>query len=182
MSLYSGKCDVFDHFGDYDDEKLSQCDIYADDNLVPLRINNQHDLAPYYPYIVVFSSGKDVYLSHESYVDTEERRCIKWRLEDIQKYYRKCKRNKIPYSIEEAIRQLCIFTQTEIDIKIAEIVGERGDKVTAEDLIEEYGIRCKMQEYYRKQLLDTMIELGWDERKARYWIWKDWKCLMTSEE
>lgn len=177
MSRYSGKCDVFDWFGGYDDELIRKSNFYISGHIVPLRINNHHDLAPYYPYLVVIGTGSNGYqtvrLSEESFVDVEEREKLGWILRDIQKYYRKCKRKRIIYNIDEAISQGCLFSPGDERKRIAEIVGERGEKVTVEDLISEYKIRHPMSEYYRKKLFERMIELGWSEKQAGYWIWKD---------
>lgn len=176
MSAYSGKCDVADWFEDKDDDYIKNSEFYLFGEIVPLRINNQHDLAPYYPYIIIIGGGKDtrsiVHFSKESFIDSEEKDHLGWRLQNIQKYYRKCKRNKIPYTVEEAVKQCCFFTSTDVDKRIAEVVGEHGNKVTVEDLIEEYKIRLSTSEYYRERLLERMIELGWDKSKAEFWIWK----------
>lgn len=178
MSIYSGKCDVADWFEDYDDEMIRKSNFYISGHIVPLRIDNHHDLSPYYPYLIAVggrdSSGhSSILLSEESFVDSEEREMLGWKLCDIQKYYRKCKRKRINYNIDEATSQGCLFCSWDNIRRIAEIVGERGEKVTVEDLISEYKIRHPMSELYRKKLFERMIELGWSEKQARYWIWKD---------
>ena len=177
ISIYSGKADVADWFDDCDNEYLKNSELYLSGQIVPLKIENQHDLAPYYPYLVVIGCGKDnhavVHFSEKSFVDSEEEERLSWRLRDIQKYYRKCKKNKIPYTVENAISQACLFTVSENDRKIAEIVGQHGNRVTVHDLIYKYRIHSPLHEHYRKELLDEMVRLGWDERQAKLWIWKD---------
>lgn len=175
---------MFNHFGDYDDEKLSQCNIYIEDNLVPLRINNHHDLAPYYPHIMIMGSGENgvwnCRITSRSFVDYEEEERLNWKLRDFNKYRKKCKRNKIPYIESEAIKECCYLQPTDVDKEIAHRVGLYGDKATID------GIHDDMHEYYRNKLLEEMIRLGWEERTAKYWIWKDWRCLVedvkTQEE
>ena len=73
MSRYSGKCDVADWLGDYDDGYIQNIKIFLMDEIIPLRIDNQHDLSPYYPFLVavgaVNKEGSHViYLSRESFV------------------------------------------------------------------------------------------------------------------
>ena len=89
MSVYSGKADLFDNLGDATDEKLQNSNIYIGDNIIPLRINNQHDLAPYYPYLVAVGSWSDghaeIHLSTESFIDTDERESLTWKLEDVKR-------------------------------------------------------------------------------------------------
>ena len=175
MSRYSGKCDVADWLGDYDDGYIQNLKIFLMDEIVPLRIDNQHDLSPYYPFLVAVGVGDVIYLSRESFVDSEEKECLGWMLRGLQKYYRKCKRNKIPYKSEEAISQSCLFFSDEISLKIAKAVEECGNKLTVEDLIDKYGVRSPIHEHYRKTLFDKMTELGWSKEQANMWIWKDWK-------
>lgn len=171
---------MFDFFGDYTDEQLQQCSFFIEDNPVPLRINNQHDLAPYYPHIMIMGSGENgvwnCQITSHSFVDYEEEERLNWRLQDFKKYRKKCKRNKIPYIESEAIKECFYLQPTDVDKEIAHRVGLYGDKATIN------GLRIEIYEICRNELLNEMVRLGWDERKARYWIWKDWECLMTSGE
>ena len=116
MSKYCDKCDVYDQIGDYSDEQLQNSKIFIGDNVVPLKIESQHDLAPYYAHIVVESYAKDnvvnMRISNRSYVDRQEEECLEWILRDFKKYYKKCKRKKIPYVEEEALAMCCWFSPT----------------------------------------------------------------------
>ena len=154
-------------------------DIYLGDNPVPLRINSQHDLAPYYPYIVVlggWADGRGVFrLTERSFVDTEEEEHLNWKLRDFKKYRRRCKRNKVEYDEEQALKAICWFPPTDVDREIAHRVGVFGEKATI------VGLNDPIHEYYRSELFSKMIELGWDERRARYWIWKDWTIVQNKE-
>lgn len=172
---------MYDHFGDATDEELQHANIYIGDNIVPLRINNQHDLAPYYPYIISmggWSKGyAEIHLSKESFIDEEEREHLTWKLEDVKRYWRSCKRKKIPYDIEKATQIISFFGMPNgIEQEIAERVKKDGEKATID------GIHDYMHEYYRNKLLEEMIRLGWDKRVAKYWIWKDWKKAYEEEE
>ena len=100
ISVFSSKCDVYDSLVMiHNITDFSNVRIYASGNhIIPLRIDSQKDLIPYYPYLVaMMSSSKDgymsVYLSGKSYVDTEEEERLQWRLNQLKKYYRRCKRN-----------------------------------------------------------------------------------------
>ena len=179
ISRYSGKCDCHDYFDDRTDDYIKNSKIYLGDNPIPLRIENQHDLAPYYPYLVA-SMGADkdgcvCHLTDRSYVDSEEEEHLGWKLRDFKKYYRKCKRTKIPYDVDTALKKCCFFEPKEVDRQIAERVGMYGEKATIE------GLHDDMHQYYRQRLFDEMIRLGWDERAAGYWIYKDWKWLIKKE-
>lgn len=167
--------------GDATDEYLQNSNIYIGDNIIPLRINNQHDLAPYYPYIVGIGSWRDghaeIRLSTESFIDVEEREHLTWKLNNVLRYWRMCKRNKTPYNVDIAAQSISFpGTPNGIEQEIAERVARDGDKATID------GLRDYMHEYYRKELLEEMVRLGWDRRRAKYWLWKDWKMLKEDED
>lgn len=146
-----------------------------------MRINNQHDLAPYYPYLIGIGGWSDGHcvlrISTESYIDEEERDHLTWKLNDVKRYWRSCKRKKIPYDIEKATQIISFFGMPNgIEQEIAERVEKDGDKATID------GIHDYMHELYRNKLLEEMIRLGWDKRVAKYWIWKDWEKVFREEE
>lgn len=171
MSKYSGKCDVADWCDGFTDEQLLAMRFYIGRNIVPLKIESQKDLAPYYAHLVSAASGSDIRISEESFVDLEEREHLTWRLEKVKKYYRKCKRMKIPYDMDEAVKQSSFFTSSDIDREIAKRVGEKGSKATID------GLRLSFQEHHRKELFTEMVRLGWNKEQADYWIWNDVKRL-----
>lgn len=59
---------------------------------------------------------------------------------------------------------------------MARRVGEFGDKATIE------GLHDGIHEYYRKELFEEMVRLGWDKAKADYWIWGDWSRIQRLKE
>jgi len=181
MSVYSGKCDVADYLSDATDEYLQNSNIYIGDNIIPLRINNQHDLAPYYPYLVAIGSWSDghaeIYLSSESFIDAEEREHLTWKLEDVKRYRRRCKRHKEPYDEDEAAKKISFMKEPEdVEREITRRVKENGDKATIN------GLHDYIHEYYRKELLEEMLRLGWDKRRAKLWIWKDWSVIKEEDD
>lgn len=181
MSIYSGKCDVADHLSDATDEYLQNANIYIGDNIIPLRINNQHDLAPYYPYIIWFGGWGDgkaeLHISTESYIDTNERDHLTWKLNDAKRYWRRCRRKKITYNANEAAQSISFLQEPgDLEREIARRVEADGDKATIE------GLHDEIHEYYRKELLKEMLRLGWDKRRARLWIWKDWSVIEEEED
>ena len=175
ISRFSGKCDCYDWLSDKSDEDLSNMEIFVGDNIVPLRINNQHDLAPYYPCLVCSGDGMSVNLSERSFIDAEEEDHLSWILNEAKKYRRKCKRNKIEYDPNEFIERSSYWSGKASMREIAERVRLYGDKATIE------GIHDEIHEHYRNELLEEMIRLGWDKKKAKYWIWNDWRCLMDTD-
>ena len=70
-----------------------------------------------------------------------------------------------------------VFQPSEAEKEIAHRVAELGEKATIDNLPEN-----PLSRHYREELLAEMISLGWEERKARAWIWKDIKYLYDREE
>ena len=173
MSRFSGKCDICDIYGDYSDEQLRKSEFYIGRNPVPLRITSQHDLVPYYPHLIRMSTCRDgvatVIMTDESFIDSEEKQHLNLKMERFKKYRRKCKRNKIPYEVEEAVKAVLFFPESasDLDYEIARRVGEMGDRATIE------GLHDNLHEYFRRELYREMLDLGWTEMKAQWWIWRD---------
>ena len=109
----SGKSDFQDivemHYSA--EEILSKYKIYASINdIIPLKIETKKDLVAYYPYLVsVMSSNKEeggVIMLYKSYIDMEEEKSLTYKLNDLIKYYKKCKRKKIPFDKNEALKKI----------------------------------------------------------------------------
>lgn len=64
----------------------------------------------------------------------------------------------------------------DLEREIARRVEADGDKATIE------GLHDEIHEYYRKELLKEMLRLGWDKRRARLWIWKDWSVIEEEDD
>ena len=172
MSKFSGKCDCYDMYGDYTDEQLQSSRFYIGRNPVPLRIDTQKDLAPYYPFLIAVAAydngSATVIFSEESFIDREEHAHLSWELRDLKKYWRKCKRNKVPYIPQEAATHISWYQDPHPeDLTLAERVGEFGEKATTD------GVHDFIHDYYRSELFEEMIRLGWEEYTADMWIYND---------
>ena len=181
MSRFSGKCDVYDHFAmgcDGDDNKLQQeierTDFYiptSDGRLHRLKIENEKDLAPYYPYLTVFAvygrEGRQcIHLSSKSFIEREEQERLNWNLKDTLREYNKCKRKKIPFIPEEYIKNSWYgmsYYQEEIVYRVA----KDGNKATTEEL------HTPIHDYYRKELAEELERLGYNDWFIRQWLFED---------
>lgn len=126
------------------------------------------DLIPYYPYIIVFSVGGNnpeksvTCLSSISYVDEEEEMLLKSYLEQVLKYFRRCKRKKIPFDVNKIVEELSWGIHKEIYHEIANRVKEKGNKATID------GIHLPFSEYSRKELVGYMLKNGVDPKEYGY--------------
>lgn len=167
----SGKCDLQDFLSDITD--FSKIKIHAcGHELIPLRIDSRKDVIPYYPYLVAIGNGdKDgnriMHISSESFIDCEEKEWLTNDMNRIKKYYRKCKRNKLPFDDKEAKELIWGFLDGFPDYKqeIIDRVKEYGEKATID------GIHDRIHENMRKQLYDLMIKEGWEEPLAYRWVY-----------
>ncbi len=172
---FSGKADFQDvcemHYTP--EEILSKFEIYARvGDIIPLKIETKKDLIAYYPYLTVaiYSSRNNtgtIKLSEKSYIDKEEEEQMTRKLETIKRYYKKCKRKKIPFDKNEALQKIAQFPEDEPGqylIDLVNRVAELGTKATIED------IHDPMHDRMRKKWLDLMVEYGWDEHVAYRWI------------
>ena len=120
------------------------------------------DLVPLYPHLIGFASCDNtdsrnsvVCLSHESFVDREERECLEWRLKRLLTIYNRCKRKKIEFDVEEAVKEIIYGDwNKEAYVELANRVAKSGKKATID------GIHLKMHEYYRRELVDEMLKHG----------------------
>lgn len=167
MSKYSGKCDVYDCLSDRTDDYLQASTIYIGDT--KLDIKCQRDLLPYYPFLVscaCTSQGKStIYMTRMSYVDSHEREMLTFYMETAKRYYRRCKRKKVSFDVEEVIPQMTFCPQN-VHREIAERVRDNGNKATIEGLSLD-GIT----NHYRKLLMDDMVAAGYEEDYSRNWVY-----------
>jgi len=177
MSKYSGKCDLYDSIGDYNDEDIAtKVRIYYADSIVPLDIKNQKDIMPFYPFVagVMFgeSDGTRVFhIGRRSYVDEQEEEFVSFAKCSIERYYNKCKRKRVEFTVED------LHPCTDLERKMAEDVMRIGIKnVLVSDEYHTY-----MGDYYRKMLYKDMVAAGWDPFIALRWIF-GWRRAMQIEK
>lgn len=167
MSIFSGKCDVYDTLvgiHEYTDEELkNNVDIYIGNVRTPLRIESKKDLIPYYPHLISVGSFDNekrkstIFITSKSHVDYEEEDILNWRLKDLLRIYNRCKRKKIEFNTDEAVKKITWNGWNEEAYKeLAKRVKEYGKKATID------GIHLRMHERYRQELVGTMIKNGLD--------------------
>lgn len=166
ISRFSGKCDCHDSLiaiSKYTDEELkNNVDIYIGNIGTPLRIESQKNLIPYYAHLVSFAYHNSdekkaiINITSESWVDMEERELLEFRLECLLRIYNRCKRKKIEFNVDEAIKEILWNNCWNEDAyrELANRVKENGKKATID------GIHLKNHEYYRQALVNEMLENG----------------------
>lgn len=186
MSKFSGKSDFYDSIIEVrcegDSFKLEKClsntDVYistSDGRDHKLEIKNEYDAIKYYPYLVSVSAhSKDtqrgyVLLSSKSYIDIEESNFLSWRIETALKYWRRCKRSKIPFDKEECMLKIDWRSNpSSYGTEIANRVAEYGDKADFSD------IHTPMHEYMRRKWADAMIDVGYTKDQAFRWCFNEY--------
>ena len=180
MSRFSGKCDFYDGFvaircdGEENkiDKELKNLKLYVRgkdgrDHLV--KSDTLKDIVKYYPYLEAIAvSSKDsctIIISADSFIDTEERERLDYRIQDVLKYWRKCKRNKIPFTKEEFYRNTWWKNDSVMD-EICKRVVEDGDKAEFNNLHD------SIHEYYRREWFNELVRVGYTELEAYNWVFK----------
>ena len=165
MSRFSGKCDFYDSaimIHNYTLEELqNNVEIYVGKSSKPLHIEKMSDLIQYYPHLIGMSwhnnlKGKSViHLTSESFVDIEERELLEYKLKNVLRVYNRCKRKKIEFNVEEALKELVWSGWNDESYReLANRVKENGKKATID------GIHLRMHDYYRQELVNEMLKNG----------------------
>lgn len=181
MSMFSGKCDFYDSFvmigsdGEHgkvrENLKKLKLYIYGNDNRCHRVMSETiKDIAKYYPYLTLIrtwdkDNGDFIILSSDSFIDQEEQEHLDWYIDDVMKYWRKCKRNKVPFVVDECVEKLH-WMDNDIIRSVAERVAESGKDAEFDD------IHLSMQEYYRQRWFEEMVKVGYTEREAYDWCFK----------
>ena len=175
MSRYCGKCDFGDTCEIVGVEKILSCyEVYSGRNIVPLKFETEKDLLPYYPFLVsaqIWSDGKGrIELTTKSYVDICEEEHLSTLLNDGLRYYKSCKRRKVPFDVDECIKKSALFP-ADYNREIAERIAADGLKANTE------GIHVPIYDTERRWLYEDMVKAGWDEVKAYEWCF-GWERLL----
>ena len=180
MSVFSGKCDFYDGFVaircDGDEEKVKEelkkleLFIYGSDGRTHrVKSESIKDIAKYYPYLEsIACSSKDrmrVILSSDSFIDREEKEMLGYKLDDIYKYWRKCKRDKKEFTEEECLNSLW-YTRTDEIEEIVHRVAMKGNKAEFDD------IHFPLWEHFRREWFEELVNLGYTEQEAYDWCFK----------
>ena len=189
MSIFSGKCDFYDSVVaihcDGDTSKLSEflanIDVYItgrDRRYHKVEVYDEKTACKYYPYLTsivgLHSDGHaNIYLASDSFIDQEEREFLNWKINAVLKYWKKCKRKKIPFNVEECV-SVYSWNDTTMFRKIAERVIKHGNKAEFDDLHD------PMHERFRREWYKEMIRVGWSEAEAYAWCFKG--CFVSPEE
>ena len=124
MSRFTGKSDFCDTCTMHYEPKeiVEHADIFMGNAKV--HIQQERDLIPYYTNLISMMSSSNtddgrkmsIHLAQESFIDSEERSRLSWRVANIISIARKCKRNKVPFTFEQV--------QKEVDFSDNVVCGE----------------------------------------------------------
>lgn len=180
MSIFCGKCDFYDGFVaircDGDETKVSEelknLELFIrgkDGRSHWVKSDTIKDIAKYYPYLECIMTGNKekttIILASDSFIDQEEEEHIGWYIRDVYKYWRKCKRNKKPFVVDECIESL-YWMNDDILRTVAERVAKDGNKAEFDD------IHLSLHEYYRRRWFGELVRLGYTELEAYNWCFK----------
>ena len=82
MSRFTGKYDFCDEIEVFGLERILAARIFVGDENSPLQLKSLKDCVPYYPYVITAATyskenGDTIWLTAESWIDIEEKRCGK---------------------------------------------------------------------------------------------------------
>lgn len=164
ISRYSGCCDWRDtlEIHEYTLEELqNNVKVHIGNSPKPLHIEKMEDLIPFYPYVVSSAGFNNVertatiFLTSKSYVDIQEEEFFKHRLERLLKIYNRCKRKKVEFDVDAAVKELCWNSWSEEPCReLANRVKEHGKKASID------GIHLNGFDYYRRLLVEEMLKNG----------------------
>lgn len=164
MSRYTGRYDLGDLCGDDINYAIANYEIYGHNHIVPLNIKSEHDLIPYYPYGIAMMTNNKVWLSKESYIDSEERKVIQFKMDLAIRYYNRCRRKKTQFDLDECVKIIDFMgIDNQLATNIANRVAANGKNATIVDLHQPSFDRM------RRDLYDDMIKVGWSEYDACIW-------------
>lgn len=174
MSRFCGKCDFYDHieiFGD-DEDTVKKTRVYLHGEEVDC--STEKNRALYYPYIVgIMASNRDgcvIHLSSMSYIRQEELENLEFVLKDVLAGYRRCKRNKIPFTFKNATAKMYSWYLSDAWIEQTKEIYERVNKLGNKATVDDMNADTNMGRYYRHEWYDELVRLGWDEDFAKKWV------------
>lgn len=190
MSVFSGKCDLYDGLimigemtneSDFSKLKIRKYtensylneQTFQFENLEDINVTCIKDLVPYYPFIESISCYNDgfrnIILSSRNFVDIEEESHLLYRIKNIKRYLLKCKRNNINPTYEDFCKKFW-YASDENLYKIYNRVSEHPYKKNKLEYIKD--IHIDLYNHYRKLLFDEMINNGYTEEQSQKWIYE----------
>ena len=165
MSQYSGKFDLYDIIELHGLDNILRSDIYLGNNIIPLRIESEHDLVPFYGYSSYMSAysaeeGKgSFYLNDKSNVDIREDDMLLQTQKSLISYFKQCKYKHIVPNLEK--RGYLKLVDKDAEDKIFERL--QNDNMSLLGISTQYGT------FYRQKLYEAMIGAGWGDIRAKRW-------------
>lgn len=165
MSRFSGKCDFYDCVASqYTFEEIqNNVKIFVGKSDKPLKIKKMTDLIPYYPYLISLGAYDNVdrkatvRLTSKSYIDLREQDSLDFVLKQILRYYNSCKRKKITFSVDGAVKKVFAISDKDRDTVATELANRvkiNGKKASTD------GLHLSIYDFYRKELAEEMIKNG----------------------
>ena len=137
MSRWTGKFDFYDdcEMIHTSDEMVECSDVYLGDAKVEIKSKN--DLIPYYTHTIASacyskSEGNTIHLSRESFIDSEEKDFLVWRIMDAIRIARKAKKEKKHFNLDYLRSEMDDISDTTPDFlwkKIISIVNGQPDLI-----------------------------------------------------
>lgn len=123
ISKWSGKCDFADdcEMIHNPQEIIEKSEIYLGDARV--MIKEEKDLIPYYTHLIAMGSYNRekniIHLSKSSFIDSEEREHLAWKIKDVITTFRKAKKEKVEVTLDYLKSQKYYFGHCEDFIWLA---------------------------------------------------------------
>ena len=173
MSVLTRKCDFYDsvNIAENIEEYLgNNAEIYVGDIRIPNE--TEKDIALYYPFLVSTAFRSDernvIHLSRYSHIDYKEYDILTDMLNDVFKYYNKCKRDKTDFTFEgfQNSKYYNVFVDGDIYKELYDRVQKNGKKANILGLSSPY-----YDKYSRPRFYDLLIEHGYNEQFAYNWVY-----------
>lgn len=175
MSKYCGKCDVYDHFCTIRDretlnENLEKTKIYHGEGL--LNIENEEELALYYPYIIWMGcfggEHESMHISSTDYIRQKEKESLEIYKSLILREKARIRRKKMEYDPEQIFQKVFGSWYDSEKETLIDLIKrfEHKNKVDMSD------IRLKSREWERRIWYEDLTNIyGYDDDFARDWVW-----------
>lgn len=177
MSKFTGKCDFYDQIEVCGIDSVLNADIEIGNKHIQLK--SLKECALYYPNIISMSCASNdhsyIKLTDDAWFNIEEKRNLKIEMEWVKKEYRRCKRKKEEFVIDDVYEKIFNYSFTneeKVRREIIKRVKEYGNKANIDGLHFSYYLQ-----YYRKEYYNELISLGYDEKFAHQWAYEERKNI-----